>query len=52
MSGVRKLNIKASTIYLISMDLAKQYSYLVLLFTNQDGTYSILTKKIGLLSKN
>jgi len=52
MSGVRKLNIKASTIYLISIDLAKQYSYLFLLFTNQNGTHSILTKKIGLLSKN
>ena len=51
MSGVRKLNIKASTIYLISMDLAKQYSYLFIPFTNQNGTYSILTKKIGLLSK-
>ena len=33
------------------MDLAKQYSYLFILFTNQNGTYSILTKKIGLLSK-
>jgi len=51
MLGVRKSNIKASTIYLISMDLAKQYSYSFLPFTNQDGTHSILTKKIGLLSK-
>ena len=33
------------------MDLAKQYSYLFIPFTNQNGTYSILTKKIGLLSK-